>query len=193
MDAHVVLLARDDAGYANLCRLLTDAHLLGERGDPWVAAEQICAHAGGLTALLGPRSHPGRLAAAGRVDAAARLAAPFREAFGPERLRVAVEHRVEATRRCRDPRRCSASPNGSRSPAVATNPVRYLVPQDAFLADALECMRQIVPIASHHVTRAQRRGLAEAARTRCARCSRERPDLPTRRSRSPSASRSTSA
>ena len=26
--------------------------------------------------------------------------------------------------------------------AVATNPVRYLVPEDAFLADALECMRE---------------------------------------------------
>src|SRR6185436_15465408 len=79
-DAHVVLLALDAAGYANLCRLLSDAHLLGERGDPWVAVEQICAHAGGLLALLGPRSHPGRLATAGRVDAAARAAAPFRDA-----------------------------------------------------------------------------------------------------------------
>ena len=36
--------------------------------------------------------------------------------------------------------------------AVATNPVRYLVPEDAFLADALECMRAIVPIAPNHVT-----------------------------------------
>src|SRR5437773_12337513 len=33
-DAHVVLLAQDEVGYANLCRLLTDAHLLGERADP---------------------------------------------------------------------------------------------------------------------------------------------------------------
>ena len=27
---HVVLLATDDTGYANLCRLLTDAHMLGD-------------------------------------------------------------------------------------------------------------------------------------------------------------------
>src|SRR5918999_1022993 len=33
-DAPVVLLAQDDRGYANLCRLITDAHMLGERGDP---------------------------------------------------------------------------------------------------------------------------------------------------------------
>jgi error-prone DNA polymerase len=174
-DAQVVLLALDEAGYANLCRLVTDAHLLGERGDPWVATEQICAHAGGMLAVLGPRSHAGRLALAGRVDAAAALAAPFREAFGPDRLRVAVEHRLErgsgdevrAMLRLADRLEVSG---------VLTNPVRYLVPADAFLADALECMRQIVPIASNHVSRTNAEGWlkpAEAMRALVA----ERPDL----------------
>ena len=86
-DAHVVLLAEDDRGYANLCRLVTDAQLLGERGDPAITGPQICAHAAGMTVVLGPGSHPGRLAAHGRVDAAAALAAPFRDAFGPARWR----------------------------------------------------------------------------------------------------------
>ena len=31
VDANVVLLARDAGGYANLCRLITDAHMTGER------------------------------------------------------------------------------------------------------------------------------------------------------------------
>ncbi|HEY2965253.1 MAG TPA: PHP domain-containing protein, partial [Actinomycetota bacterium] len=61
-DASVVLLARDAAGYANLCRLVTDAHMTGERGDPSLTPEQICAHAEGLVALLGPSSPPGSLA-----------------------------------------------------------------------------------------------------------------------------------
>src|SRR5438309_2105538 len=30
----VVVLAQDAMGYANLCRLITDTHMLGERGDP---------------------------------------------------------------------------------------------------------------------------------------------------------------
>ncbi len=64
-DAYLVLLAIDDVGYANLCRLITDAHMLGERGDPWVDPLQICAHAAGLVAIAGPRSHPGRAATAG--------------------------------------------------------------------------------------------------------------------------------
>ena len=65
-------------GYANLCRLITDAHMLGERGDPSVDAEQICAHA--ARARRAPRAafRAGRLAVAGRVDAAAR--APTRSA-----------------------------------------------------------------------------------------------------------------
>ena len=94
-DAHLVLLAADDTGYANLCQLLTDAHMLGERGDPWVDPIQICAHAQGLVAIAGPRSHPGRAAVAGRVDHGASLFDPFREAFGRDRLFVGVEHRLE--------------------------------------------------------------------------------------------------
>jgi error-prone DNA polymerase len=157
VDAHVVLLAHDETGYANLCRLLTDAHLLGVRGDPWVATEQICAHPAGLTVLLGPRSHPGRLAVAGRIDAAAALAADYREAFGRDRCVVAVEHRVEArsSREIRDLLRFAERLDAT---AVATNPVRYLDPGDAFVADALECMRRIVPIASTNVSRTNAEG-----------------------------------
>src|SRR6478736_7707602 len=156
-DAHVVLIAEDAAGYANLCRLLTDAHLLGDRGDPWVAVEQICAHAAGMTVLLGPGSHPGRLAVAGRTDAAARLAAPFREAFGADRCVVAVEHRLEAGS-AGEIRKMLRFAEKLDAVAVATNPVRYLVPDDAFLTDALECMQAIVPVASSNVSRTNAEG-----------------------------------
>jgi error-prone DNA polymerase len=162
-DTHVVLLASDDAGYANLCRLITDAHMLGERGDPWVAPEQICAHAGGLLALLGPRSQAGRTATAGRVDAAACAAGPLREAFGADRLFVAVEHRVES-RSGDEIRAMLRLADRLAVGAVATNAVRYLVPQDAFVADALECMRRIVPVASDHITRANAEGWLKPAR-----------------------------
>jgi error-prone DNA polymerase len=174
-DTHVVLLATDGAGYANLCRLITDAHMLGTRGDPWLAPEQICAHAGGLLALLGPRSHPGRLAVAGRVDAAARAAAPYREAFGADRLVIAAEHRVEAGSR-EEIRAMLRLAERLETRAVATNAVRYLVAEDAFVADALECMRRIVPVAANHVTRANAEGwLKPAGRMR--ELFAERPDL----------------
>src|SRR5262249_17349880 len=47
--------------------------------------------------------------------------------------------------------------------AAATNAVRYLVPEDAFLADSLECMRAIVPIASNHVSRSNSEGWLKPA------------------------------
>jgi error-prone DNA polymerase len=175
-DASVVLLARDVAGYANLCRLVTDAHMTGERGDPSLTPEQICAHAGGLVALLGPASPPGVLAAAGRIDAGRRAAEPYREAFG-ERAFVAVEHRLEpdADREIRGLLRLA---EGAEMRAVASNPVRYLVPRDAFLADALECMRELVPINRTNVSRRNAEGwLKPAVEMRA--LFHERPDLVT--------------
>ena len=174
-DGHVVLLATDDVGYANLCRLITDAHMLGERGDPSITSTQVCAHASGLLALAGPRSHPGRLAVCGGVDAAAELMTPFREAFGRERLFVAVENRLEfgSADEVRAMMRL-AERAGVR--AVATNPVRYLVPHDAFLADALECMRRIVPVAESNVSRRNAEGWLKPAREMRALFA-ERPDL----------------
>jgi len=161
-DRHVVLLARDDAGYANLCRLITEAHMVGERGDPSVTAEQVCAHAQGLVALLGPDSPAGRLAVGGRLDAAKHALGPFRAAFG-DRLHVAIEQRLEPNSSA-EIRAMLRLADGAGVTAVATNPVRYLVPEDAFLADALECMREIVPVNRHNVSRVNAEGWLKPAR-----------------------------
>src|SRR5205809_5845527 len=82
VDRSVILLARDATGYANLCSLITTAHMAGERGDPALTTSQMCERAGGLIALLGPESEPGSLAAAGMADAAGERMRPWREAFG---------------------------------------------------------------------------------------------------------------
>jgi error-prone DNA polymerase len=161
-DANVVVLARDAAGYANLCHLVTDAHMTGERGDPSLTPEQVCAHAGGLVVLLGPSSLPGLLAMAGRTDAARSAIDPFKEAFG-DRAFVGVEHRVEAGS-ANEIRAMLRLADRAELSAVSTNPVRYLVPQDAFLADALECMRRIVPINRTNVGRVNAEGWLKPAR-----------------------------
>ena len=60
--------------------------------------------------------------------------------------------------------------------AVATNPVRYLEPGDAFVADVLECMRRIVPLAETNVSSRNAEGwLKPAAEMRALFA--ERPDL----------------
>ena len=176
VDASVLLLARDAAGYANLCRLVTDAHMTGERGDPSLTPEQICAHAGGLVAVLGPTSPPAALAIAGRLDAARRALDSYREAFD-DRTYVGVENRLEQD----SPKEIRALLRlAERSDArlVATDPVRYLVPQDAFLADALECMRELVPISRTNVSRRNAEGWLKPASEMRALFG-ERPDLVT--------------
>ena len=173
-DHHVILLAQDERGYASLCRLITDAHMAEERGDPSLTPEQICAHSGGLVCLLGPSSAPAALAVWGRLTAAHRAIQPFKDAFG-DRLFVAVQHRLErdSTAEIRVLLRLAER---AEVRAVATNPVRYLVPEDAFLADALECMREIVPINRHNVSRTNSEGYLKSSRE-MRRLFAERPDL----------------
>src|SRR6266542_1189112 len=159
-DRLVTLLAKDASGYGNLCRLITTAHMTGERGDPALTAGQVCERGEGLVCLLGPRSEPGSLATDGRPEAALAAIHPFRDAFGSGPggdLFVEVQHRLEAES-ITEVRRTLRLAQEAQVPAVATNAVRYLVPEDAFLADVLECMREIVPIASHHVSRKNAEG-----------------------------------
>jgi error-prone DNA polymerase len=167
-DRRVTLLAKDATGYGNLCRLITAAHMTGERGDPALTTGQVCERSGGLVCLLGPESEPGSLAIAGLHDAAGVALRPFREAFGPGARReegdlyLEVQHRLEPAS-VGAVRRLLRVAGDAGVPAVATNGVRYLVPEDAFLADILECMREIVPLAQHHVTRRNAEGYLKAA------------------------------
>jgi error-prone DNA polymerase len=160
-ESTVVLLARDATGYGNLCRLITDAHHSGERGDPHLFASQLLAHPEGLVCLLGPDSVPGRLARSGAWDGAASAARSFREAFGDSAF-VSVRNRLEPGSRA-ELRALLRLASDAGLRALATNGVRYLVREDAFLADALECMRAIVPLAANHVSRTNGEGYLKSA------------------------------
>ncbi|HHY94849.1 MAG TPA: PHP domain-containing protein, partial [Firmicutes bacterium] len=50
---HLTLLARDHIGYANLCRLLTCAHLAGTKGKPKLELSQLSQFSPGLWCLSG--------------------------------------------------------------------------------------------------------------------------------------------
>ncbi|MCH8919465.1 MAG: PHP domain-containing protein [Chloroflexi bacterium] len=52
---HLTLLCETQRGYANLCRLLTHAHLDHERGKPCVEPKVLAQHTEGLIALSGCR------------------------------------------------------------------------------------------------------------------------------------------
>src|SRR5690606_10817375 len=68
----VVVLARSD-GWPRLCRLVTAAHHVGERGEPRVTPELVGEHSSGLFVLLGPGSDVGRAVALRRDQEARAL------------------------------------------------------------------------------------------------------------------------
>ncbi|MGH2683523.1 MAG: PHP domain-containing protein, partial [Actinomycetota bacterium] len=158
----VLLLARDAVGYGNLCRLITEAHMAGERSEPSLSPREIMVRAEGLICLLGPESPPGVLASGGRPGAARERARPWKEAFGPWCF-VEVRDLLEPGS-TGEVRRLLRLAEDAGLPAVATNAVRHLGPEDAFLADALECMREIVPVAQHHLSRVNAEGYLKSSR-----------------------------
>jgi error-prone DNA polymerase len=174
VEPHVLLLARDAVGYGNLCRLITETHMSGERGEPSLSPRAVMARAEGLVCLLGPESPPGAMVLGGRPGAARELLRPWREAFGRWCF-VEVRHLMEpgSTAEVRTLLRLAED---AGLPGVATNAVRHLVPEDAFLADALECMRQIVPVHEHHLSRRNTDGHLKSANEMRALFA-DRPDL----------------
>jgi error-prone DNA polymerase len=89
----LILLAETSRGYANLCRLLTQAHLGAERLDPRLPLAAIAARQEGLIILSGSRRDgllPRTLETEG-LSAARKLAEVCKEMFGPDRFFVEIQ------------------------------------------------------------------------------------------------------
>ncbi|MGE5802000.1 MAG: DNA polymerase III subunit alpha [Gemmatimonadota bacterium] len=89
----LILLAETPQGYANLCRLLTQAHLGAERLDPRLPLSAIAERQEGLIILSGSRRDgllPRTLETEG-LSAARKLAEVCKEMFGPDRFFVEIQ------------------------------------------------------------------------------------------------------
>lgn len=227
--ARLTLLARSNAGYGDLCRAITAAHLgpdgldhlttgtamgrawreqvdLADRSSPHLARTDLTmatAH-DDTWVLLGNDSPVGRLAAVGRLDAAAAELGRFVDIAGRDRVRVAVRnHRVPPGGRRRG-RTIRLTGDGAPAvgpqavvdepgddvrirnllevakragvTAVAVNDVRHLEADDVHVADVLACVRQQVPLAGHHLGRTTAEGYFATGSEMVHRFA-ERPDL----------------
>ena len=91
--SHLTLLAETPQGYANLCRLLTEAHLGADRLDPRLALASLEARHEGVIVLSGSRGTgllPRTVETAG-LAAGRRLAERCRAVFGPDRFFVEIQ------------------------------------------------------------------------------------------------------
>lgn len=88
---HVTLLAETPTGYANLSRLLTEAHMGSERGDPRLPLDLLLGRAEGLILLTGCRRSPVAAALRSSVADAEALTGRLLRAFGPGNLFVELQ------------------------------------------------------------------------------------------------------
>ncbi|MYS86581.1 DNA polymerase III subunit alpha [Embleya scabrispora] len=146
----VTLLARNAAGWARLCRLVSAAHAV--EGPPVVPWSALREHAGpGLTVLLGPTSEPVRALSDGRLDTAEHLLAPWRELFGDALRLECLYYGSSGTGpgSLRLAARTGHLADRVGVAAVLTNAVRYADPDQHKIADVLDAARLLRPIRFH--------------------------------------------
>ena len=150
--SHVTVIARDKTGYANLCRLITAAHM-GNRDRPATTMDAIAERAEGVFVFSGcERSEVARLAAAGARPEAEAAAKRWRDAIGPGYRIEVFDHRGYGSRTLRNRLLAIAHETGIR--AVATNDVHYGIPEHAIVHELLHAIKEIVPLSSTRALRA---------------------------------------
>ena len=160
------------AGWAALCRLVTDTHLGGERGNPVTTARLLAQHAGPagapadevvagreparLVVLLGPDSDVGRAVLAKKHSAARALLERWKELLPRDGLVVEVvchggpEHLPGSLGQAG---RMLALAAEVGVPSVVTAAVRHADPQDAAIVDVLDAARRLVALDTRHLDR----------------------------------------
>jgi error-prone DNA polymerase len=152
--SHLTLLAEDEQGYRNLCRLISLAREGRPKGEAALDPARLAAHSAGLIALSGCREGP--VAApllAGQPEAAWAAAAWLREVFGADRCWIELQrHYLPGERRLLRAQRELAQALGLG--VVATNDVHYHVRARHRLQDVLVAIRHRTPLdAAHHLRR----------------------------------------
>ncbi len=166
---HLTLLAETPAGYANLCRLVTEAHRLPpghghdspHRGNPSLPLDlllgssdgRIPPRTEGLILLTGCRRSPLAHALSDATATGEAFARRLLGAFGPDHLFFELQHnRVRGD----TPRNRALGRLADRLglPVVATGNVHYHRPERAHLQDVLVAIRHRTTLdASHRVRR----------------------------------------
>ncbi len=143
---HLVLLAKDYAGWSNLCRIISAAHLEHPGEPPLARLATLAEHGGHLVALSGCRRGEvwSRLLAGDKADARA-AASVFQRIFGREyfiELQRELLPDSDVSLRALD-----LLAHELRIPTVATGDVHYTVKADAGLHDVLaaEAANQPLP------------------------------------------------
>ena len=149
--APLVLLAASRDGYANLCRILTNAHLR-DRDAPWATLRDLKRYHEDLFCLTGTYgSRCWRLVDQHRRQAAGRWVRTLQRIFG-ERLSLEVSNHLLPGDKKRMQRLRDLS-EATGIPLAATGDVRYATRDDHRRYDLLTCVREGVTVFDAHPSR----------------------------------------
>lgn len=138
---HLTLLAKSDAGYRNLLKLVSAAHLEGFYYRPRMDREILEKHSEGLIALSGcPSGELARLIAQGRIEDAGAAAAWYREVFVDGYFFELMSHEGVADLPAIN-RGLADLSRETGIPLVATNDTHYVYREDHSLHDILLCIQ----------------------------------------------------
>lgn len=138
---HLTLLARTNKGYSNLCRLITQAQLKHNKGNPALDLARLAQHSDGLICLSGCRK--GEIASsilARQTEKAHQIARRYMDIFGQENFYVELQNNLYPE----DGKLCSALVQLAKSLGihyVATNNVHYARKENHKLHDVLTCIK----------------------------------------------------
>jgi len=136
---HLVLLAKNEAGYRNLLKLATGAQLEGFYYKPRVDKELLSQHSEGLIALSAcPNGEMGRLIIEDRREDAEKAAQWYKDVFGDFYLEL-QEHAVPELAKIN--KELVAMSRKLNLPLVATNDVHYVNKDDAYAHEILLCIQ----------------------------------------------------
>src|SRR5438034_3163256 len=139
---HLTILARNEAGYRNLLRLVTDAHLEGFYHRPRIDKELLAERSAGLIGLSGClASETARLLLAGQERKARDVIGGYRDLFDPGCFYLEVQDHGLAEQRRVNPMLIEASRDLS-VPIAATNDIHYTEKSHARPHDVLLCIQQ---------------------------------------------------
>jgi len=138
----LVLLAQDEAGYANLVRMVSRAHLATDGvGEARLAWADLKGASEGLIALTGGPEGALSKALAGEQQAAAEALVDRFDTLFPGRLYIELSRMGDATQEAAEPGLIALA-HARGLPLVATNPVRFADPGGHAAHDALMCIAQ---------------------------------------------------
>lgn len=138
---HLVLLAKDNEGYANLCRLGSKAYLEGFYYKPRVDKELLRQHSGGLIALSGClKGEIASLCLKGHVDKAVEVAEDFADIFGRDNFYIEImDHGMEDQKQANIGIKEVSARTGL--PLVATNDAHYIRQEDSEAHEVMLCLQ----------------------------------------------------